>query len=167
MKRTWGIVVLGLVFLLAFVLQWHHLTKEIRELRDQILAEELGRSHADEQLLESFDHTLYDLNAQVGSVEKELNAALLRLDMVSLLPEGYVGNVTTYIKDEIETLVNQKPVFGTAWEILSMDFLSPDLVAVQCRDGEITGTLLVVIYPGDSGGYSAEVLYSNINLWAG
>lgn len=167
MKQRWGIALLGLAFLLAFVLQGRTLKKEVRGIRDQLLAEELSRSHADEQLLESFDHTLSDLISQVGSLEKDLNAALLSRDMISLLPGAYVDSVTAYIKDEIEVLVNQKPVFGTAWEILSMDFLSPDLVAVQCRDGEITGTLLVVIYLGDAGGYSAEVLYSNIKLWAG
>lgn len=167
MKASWGIVVLGLALSLALVLQWRYVTKEIRGLRDQLLAEELSRSHADEQLLESFDQTLSDLNSQVGSVEKDLTAALLRQDMTSLLPQDYVGSVTDYIRAEIDTLVNQTPVFGSSWEIISVDFLSPDLVAVQCRDGEITGTLLVVIYSGDAGGYAAEVLYSNIKLWAG
>ena len=167
MKQSWGIALLGLAVVLALVLHGRTLKKEVRGLRDQLLAEELSRSHADEQLLESFDHALSDLISQLGSLERDLNVAILSRDMISLLPEGYVGSVAAYIKDEIEALVNQKPVFGTTWEILSMDFLSPDLVAVQCRDGEITGTLLLVIYPGDSEGYSAEVLYSNIKLWAG
>jgi hypothetical protein len=168
MKRTSAAVVLTLLACSAVFFLWgRHLTGEIAALRNQVLTEELSRSHADEQLLASLGQAMGDLMSQVGSVEEKLEKLARVRDMKSLLPDEYVREVPAYIRNEIELLVNQEPVFGTAWEVLSVQFFSPNLVAVGCRDGEIAGTLLVLIYPAQSGGYSAEVLYSNVKLWAG
>jgi hypothetical protein len=151
----------------ALVVRGHILKKEIRELRDHVMAEELHRIEGDDRVQKHLDTILEDLLRQVGSMDQEIREMTGRHDLEKLLPVDYVERVRGFIADQIDELVDQQPVFGTVWEILSIRFFSPDIIAVQCRDGEIQGTLLVLIYSEDKETYIGEVLYSNIKPWAG
>jgi hypothetical protein len=131
------------------------------------MAEELHRIEGDDRVQKHLDTILEDLLRQVGSMDQEIREMTGRHDLEKLLPVDYVERVRGVIADQIDELVDQQPVFGTVWEILSIRFFSPDIIAVQCRDGEIQGTLLVLIYSEDKETYIGEVLYSNIKPWAG
>jgi hypothetical protein len=166
-KRSTIFILAILLICTALFVRGHILKKEIRELRDHVMAEELHRIEGDDRVQKHLDTILEDLLRQVGSMDQEIREMTGRHDLEKLLPVDYVERVRGFIADQIDELVDQQPVFGTVWEILSIRFFSPDIIAVQCRDGEIQGTLLVLIYSEDKETYIGEVLYSNIKPWAG
>jgi len=166
-KRSTIFILAILLICTALFVRGHILKKEIRELRDHVMAEELHRIEGDDRVQKHLDTILEDLLRQVGSMDQEIREMTGRHDLEKLLPVDYVERVRGFIADQIDELVDQQPVFGTVWEILSIRFFSPDIIAVQCRDGEIQGTLLVFIYSEDKETYIGEVLYSNIKPWAG
>lgn len=167
MKRSTIFILAILLICTALFVRGHILKKEIRELRDHVMAEELHRIEGDDRVQKHLDTILEDLLRQVGSMDQEIREMTGRHDLEKLLPVDYVERVRGFIADQIDELVDQQPVFGAVWEILSIRFFSPDIIAVQCRDGEIQGTLLVLIYSEDKETYIGEVLYSNIKPWAG
>lgn len=167
MKRSTIFIFAILLICTALFVRGHILKKEIRELRDHVMAEELHRIEGDDRVQKHLDTILEDLLRQVGSMDQEIREMTGRHDLEKLLPVDYVERVRGFIADQIDELVDQQPVFGTVWEILSIRFFSPDIIAVQCRDGELQGTLLVFIYSEDKETYIGEVLYSNIKPWAG
>jgi hypothetical protein len=166
-KRSTIFILAILLICTALFVRGHILKKEIRELREHVMAEELHRIEGDDRVQKHLDTILEDLLRQVGSMDQEIREMTGRHDLEKLLPVDYVERVRGFIADQIDELVDQQPVFGTVWEILSIRFFSPDIIAVQCRDGEIQGTLLVLIYSEDKETYIGEVLYSNIKPWAG
>jgi hypothetical protein len=166
-KRSTIFILAILLICTALFVRGHILKKEIRELREHVMAEELHRIEGDDRVQKHLDTILEDLLRQVGSMDQEIREMTGRHDLEKLLPVDYVERVRGFIADQIDELVDQQPVFGAVWEILSIRFFSPDIIAVQCRDGEIQGTLLVLIYSEDKETYIGEVLYSNIKPWAG
>lgn len=168
MKRALPFSFLVMLVCAGVVFVWGLFLKmEIYDLKDQILAEESQRMQEDDLILDHLGDTASHLFMQIGSMEKAIRQGSNTLDFEADLPEEYLESVRFYVRDQIDALVNQHPVFSTEWEILSIRFYAPDLVAVECRDGEIHGILLVLIYPGDQGAYTGEVLFSNIRPWAG
>lgn len=165
-----GASLLVLVLLVCVVILFaggRYLRQDVLGLKDRILAEESARTQEDDRVRRYLEETLDNVLIQLDSLDKEIKKTADRQDLETQLPEEYIRKVRAYVVDRIDALVNQPPVFGTAWEILSIRFLSPDLVSVQCRDGQIHATLLVLIYNGDKGGYAGEVLYSDVQPWAG
>jgi len=166
-KTTSWLIFALLVSVVILFVNGRIMKQRILDLRHRVLSEESARSHEDDQVRLDLNETLSNVLTEVESLSKEVKELSSRQDPETQLPEEYTRKVRSLITDEIDALVNQPPVFGPAWEILSIRFLSPDLISVQCRDGQIDATLLVLIYAEDKGTYAGEVLYSNVKPWAG
>jgi hypothetical protein len=167
-KNGTTLVLFAVVLILGLLLFWDHaMRRELTMLRAQIQSVEAARAEADGRILRSVDETADHLLLQMSTMEQQLEKMAREQDLRKDLPEDYIEAVENYIDEQIEVLVAQRPVFTLAWEIVSVRFWTPNLVSVRCRDGQVGGDLLLVIYPRGGQAYVAEVLYSTVRPWAG
>ena len=151
------VILIGILFLWARSL--HH---EIKGLHQQIQNEEQVRTEKDDLILKHVDDSLENVMVRMESMEKSMKKLSKAQDMEAALPNDYVQAVRALMTEQIAALINQPPVFGPAWEILSIRFIGANLVAIECKDGEISASLLVLIYPEENEDYSSEVLYADV-----
>ncbi len=168
MRNGTTIALMTVVLLLGLLFFWDGaMRRELIVLREQIQNEETARAEADGRVVRRVDESADHLALQMSTMEQQLEKSTGEQDLRKDLPVDYVEAVENYIAEQIEVLVGQRPVFSLAWDVVSVRFWTPNVVAVRCRDGEVAGELLLVIYPRGGQAYAAEVLYSTVRPWAG
>ncbi len=168
MKNGTTLVLMAVLLVLGLLFFWDGaMRRELSVLQEKIRSEEVARAEADGRILLSVDEAADHLLLQMSTMEQQLERMAREQDLRKDLPEDYIEAVENYIDEQIEVLVAQRPVFTLAWEIVSVRFWTPNLVSVRCRDGQVGGDLLLVIYPRGGQAYVAEVLYSTVRPWAG
>ncbi len=168
MRNGTTIVLMAVVLLLGLLFFWDGaMRRELILLREKVQSEEAARAQADGRIVRRVDESADHLALQMSTMEQQLESGTGEQNLRKELPADYVQAVETYISDQIEVLVGQAPVFTLAWDIVSVRFWTPNVVSVRCRDGQVSGDLILVIYPRGGQSYVAEVLYSTVRPWAG
>ncbi len=168
MRNGTTLALMAVVLILGLLFFWDGaMRRELYALRERIQSEAAARAEADARVVQRLDESADHLALQMSTMEQQLEKSTREQDLRKDLPQDYVDAVESYVAEQIEVLVGQAPVFTLTWEVVSVRFWTANVVSVRCRDGQVAGDLLLVIYPRGGQAYAAEVLYSTVRPWAG